>query len=107
MAELVSKDENLIPQGDHCYHWLELPSSDNNFTGTTKPCPFYGDKVLNGVNVPWCHYLDQGGLDNRDYGADWGKLVSLFGDGERVQKALPLGLLWDGVKECGINLGHA
>lgn len=100
----VDKNPSLIPPGPYCYRWVEAPSPDNNFTGVTEPCPFYGEAVLNGVNVPWCHFLKQGGLDNRDYGDEWAKLVQHFGSEDALRKGLPLNLLWDGVKECGEGL---
>jgi len=105
VVQKSDKNEQLIPTGGHCYEWIERPSAENNFVGKTKPCPFYGEMVFNNVNVPWCHFLDKGGLDERDYGEDWGKLVQHFGSEEEVLEALPLGLLWDGVKECGVSLG--
>lgn len=99
------KPENKegIPEGNYCYRWTEAPSEYNNFMGSTEPCPFFGDKNFNGVNVPWCCFLNKGGLDNRDYGEDYDKLLLHFGDEAKLRETLPLDLLWDGVKECGVN----
>jgi hypothetical protein len=99
-----TKDTSIIPQGHYCYTWLETPSESNNFKGKVKPCPYFTKKEFNGVEVPWCNFLDCGGLDNSHEDEDIGKLVEYFGDADKMHSALPLSLLWDSVKECGVNM---
>lgn len=72
------KDASKIPKGPYCY------TTDGIFKGTTlkiKICPYW-DKVKNAPEQEngYCHYLDEGDFD----------------DG-------PCFLLWDQVKECGVN----
>lgn len=77
--------ERLIPKGDYCYSILEEPSPATNYRMRVKRCPFW-DKpqdmvAAHGAQLSgYCHYLRQG---------DW----------------MPDGtfLLWDQVKECGLN----
>ncbi len=57
-------DISKIPKGYYCYTWIEVPSEKNNFKGRTERCPFYKYKEISGVKVPWCDYLNLGGMDN-------------------------------------------
>jgi hypothetical protein len=100
---LKKKDKAHIPSGNYCYKWIEVPDPANGYVGKTKPCPFYGHRMLSEISIPWCYFLDKGGLPNSDLGQDWSKLVSHFGTEKNVYRELPLTLLWDGVKECGEN----
>jgi hypothetical protein len=97
----INKSE--IPQGNYCYTWVETPSKENGFRGKTKPCPYYTSKTFNGVEVPWCLFLKCGGLSNSTDDSEMDRLIEHFGNEEDLNKELPLSLLWDGVKECGIN----
>lgn len=97
------KDKSLIPKGQYCYTWLEFPSKENGFKGKTKPCPFYGNKDINGVKVPWCSYLEEGGTDNGWEDEEWQKVKARYKTEEDMDNALPLSLLWDACKECGEN----
>jgi hypothetical protein len=99
-------DTSVIPKGDYCYQWEEVPSSENNFRGKIKRCPYYTHKTLNGVSVPWCVFLNCGGIDNAHDDSQIQSLVEHFGTEEKMDEALPLFLLWDEVKECGINEGE-
>jgi hypothetical protein len=95
---------DIIPQGDYCYEWIEKPNSKNNFKGSIKTCPHYTTKTFNGVEVPWCLFLNCGGISNHNDDSDIQALVDHFGSEERMNEILPLSLLWDQVKECGENL---
>jgi hypothetical protein len=98
-----TKDTSVIPQGDYCYTWIEAPSEINNLKGKIKACPYLTKKTFNGVDVPWCNFLNCGGLDNNQDDSDIPKLIEHFGSEEKMNEELPLFLLWDMVKECGIN----
>ena len=72
---MEKKDESVIPRGLYCYSWISK--------GHIKACPYWSSrpdkpKQENG----YCSYLGYG---------DW------EGNG--------LSLLWDMVKECGVNEG--
>lgn len=96
-----NKDKSLIPKGDYCYTWIETPSVENKFRGKVKNCPYFKYKEMNGVKVPWCDYLECGGLPNN--GGEINKIRKYYGSEEKMDKELPLFLLFDGVKECGEN----
>jgi hypothetical protein len=96
--------ESQIPYGDYCYTWLEKPSKENGFVGKTKACPYYATKTFNGVEVPWCTFLKCGGLNNSTDDSEVANLIDYFGSEEKMNEELPLSLLWDQVKECGVNL---
>ena len=104
------KDTSVIPKGDYCYTWIEVPSVENNFVGKTKVCPYAEVKDINGVHVPWCNYLELGGFPGNGKWAGWedsGKadevLIEYFGSKEKMEEKLPLFLLFDSCKECGVN----
>lgn len=77
----VVRAEGLIPQGDYCYAPREAPSAENGWVYKVNPCPFHRflpDKPpqLDG----WCDYLKAGDFE-----------------------AGGTSLLFDSVKECGVN----
>jgi hypothetical protein len=57
----MTKDTSIIPKGDYCYTWKEVPSESNNYRGKVNQCPYYDVKNVNGVEFPWCNYLELGG----------------------------------------------
>ena len=57
-----------------------------------------------GVLVSWCDFLDQGGVPNELSDENFLKLVAFYGSEDIVFEKLPLGLLWDQVKECSENI---
>ena len=74
-------DKSLIPKGDYCYTWIEVPSVKNGFRGKVKCCPYWESRddkpeQSNG----YCKYLKLG---------DWMENGT--------------SLLFDQVKECGEN----
>lgn len=82
--------EEDIPKGIYCYD------------GNTR-CPFYSYKTYDSVKVPYCLYLNEGDISNLDEEEDK-KLLEYFKcDEDELEKKFPLSLLWDQVKECGIN----
>lgn len=97
-------DKSQIPKGQYCY---EIdPFGDPDLHGGETPikhCPFSTYKTINGVNVPWCSYLNQGGISNNTSDEEYEKLIDYYGIEEKLDEELPLDLLWDSVKECGEN----
>lgn len=71
------KDRNLIPRGEYCYKIIEI---NNNYI-KIKPCQYW-DKLSGYDNQEsgYCHFLGTGDMEEN------GTM-----------------LLWDQVKECGIN----
>ena len=105
------KDTSVIPHGDYCYTWIEVPSVSNNFVGKTKKCPYADVKDINGVHVPWCNYLELGGYPSSGKWAGWEDIDKAtdilnkhFGSEQEADKNLCLFLLFDGCKECGENV---
>jgi len=111
LDKMSVKDTSIIPKGDYCYTWIEVPSESNNYRGKTKQCPYYDCMNINGVEFPWCNYLEQGGIPNSDNWKGWDNydsaekvLIKHFGSEETMDEKLSLFLLFDSCKECGVNL---
>jgi hypothetical protein len=98
------KDISRIPNGLYCYNWKELPSTENNFKGKINRCPYFEDKNINGVCVPWCDYLECGGISNNHSQEDYKKIRKFYKTKKAMNDDLPLFLLWDLCKECGENI---
>ena len=97
--------ENLIPPGPYCYV-IDIRKQDARIPGDGVPivcCPHKKTREFNGTSIPWCVYLEQGGLRNDHTEEEFEKLVHHFGTDDAVFDFLPLDLLWDGCKECGEN----
>lgn len=78
----MTKDKSVIPRGDYCYSITEEPSESNNWKLKTKTCPYWSLREGEEEgNNGYCSFLESG---------DW--------------EAPSGGLLWDQVKECGINV---
>lgn len=106
------KDASVIPKGDYCYTWVEHPSEKNNYRGEVKHCPYYGSKIIDGIEIPWCSYLDLGGTPGNGNWAGWEDynkaaqiLNNHFGGEKEADEKLSLMLLFDYCKECGENHG--
>ena len=105
------KDTSVIPKGDYCYTWKEVPSESNNYRGTVNRCSYYDVKNVNGVQFPWCNYLELGGTPGDGNWAGWEDdikadevLTEHFGSKEKMEEKLSLFLLFDSCKECGENV---
>lgn len=103
-------DKSLIPNGHYCYTWKETPSAQNNFVGKVNLCPYWKVKEVNGIEFPWCDYLNLGGTPGcgdwkgwTDYKKAVKGLTEHFGSEELRDKNLSLFLLFDQCKECGEN----
>lgn len=79
---MVNGDERIIPEGGYCYSVLGLVEDENGLpVMKTKPCPYWGrDKDQLEQSDGYCAKLKSG---------DWHQGGTI--------------LLWDMVKECGIN----
>lgn len=102
----MDKDISLIPEGMYCYKFdLLEPDRCSNEPGAipTVSCPYSSYKKINGVNIPWCDFLEAGGLPNGGKEGDFEKLVEYYGSEDAVFDNLTLDLLFDDCKECGEN----
>ena len=94
--------EGLIPPGPYCYVIdITKPKQPEEDGAPVVYCPHFTNKEFNGVNVPWCNFVNKGGTSNNHNDEDWAKLVEKFGSDDNVFDFLPLDLLWDACKECG------
>lgn len=97
------KDNSLIPNGAYCYHFdLTFDGKSENGTIPIVVCPYSVIKNINGVNIHWCDYINEGDPGNCS-DAEFEKLVKYYGSEDNVFDNLKLSLLWDDCKECGIN----
>lgn len=92
------KPTSIIPEGDYCYRITRIEFG-KIFTNN---CPYSQHKIIAEVYIPYCAYLDKMGIPNCD-DEDFEKLVAFYGTRDKVHEAMPLSLLWDSCKECGIN----
>lgn len=102
-----------IPKGLYCYKYRQRRDGEPELEEDGKPilyiesCPHWTSKMVGGVEMPWCSYLNRGGWDNREYSEDEIKSIrDSFQTIQEEDEALGLFLLWDGCKECGENLGE-
>jgi len=94
-----------IPKGDYCYKFNGKNGTHDDglpYMGIDT-CPYSDIKEINGVEVDWCTYLNSGGLGNNTTDEEWEKLVEHFGSEGVAYDGLPLDLLFDGCKHCGVN----
>ena len=91
----MRKDKTLIPKGYYCY---SLTSK------SYKRCPYWSinknyPKQFNG----YCSYIEKGDWElsiQYNKTAKWRNTKGQFCESD---KFLPLSLLWDQCKECGVN----
>lgn len=100
------KDVKLIPEGIYCYTWESVPAKENEFRGKVNVCPYYGSKLIAGVKVPWCFYMERGGIDNNWKEQEWEAISKHYPDEYSMDSELSEFLLWDQVKSCGENEGE-
>jgi len=103
----MEKDKTLIPPGSYCYFVdsvRDLEPINGIPRWTYKMCPYYKHREINGTFVPWCDYLNLGGTvgDTTDP-EHYPKLKEHYKTDEAMDKELPLHLLFDQCKECGVN----
>lgn len=83
--QAAADPEALVPEGAYCYSRTALPpgTGDTPPRPGTRPCPFWARNPAKG------HQQDG--------------YCALMGSGDWEEDGLSL--LWDQVKECGVNLG--
>ncbi len=82
---------NDIPKGVYCYSGKNI-------------CPHFTTKSVGTATITYCKFLKQGSIgnvtdDEFNYFKDFHKTSS----DEDIWELYPLDLLWDQVKECGVN----
>ena len=93
LNKVTAKDKTLIPHGDYCYSGNKIcPYRTNKEVG-------HNDTVL----ISYCSYLEQG--DISDLSKEEFKLLKNYHNmtDEELWEEYPLDVLWDSVKECGVN----
>lgn len=103
------KDERLIPKGQYCYEHIGRNGEGRSI------CPYFTKKTIiydntdiynDVIQIPWCSYLNEGDiglLNDRQIE----RLTQHYGcTVDRLNEMYPLDLLWDWVKECGVNMGE-
>ena len=103
MKKKIRKDKRKIPKGYYCYDHLEL----NKKTGKFKIvgwCPYWSNRK----NRPeqecgFCAYLNKGDWDINAEAEIIDPHTGNILRGNDIP--FPVSLLWDLVKECGINEG--
>jgi hypothetical protein len=85
-----------IPKGSYCYTFID----DKHYY-----CPFSSYIEDEGVIIPYCTFLNKGGIDNSTTDEEFDILEKKYGSIDKVWEKYPLDLLWDSVKECGENYG--
>ena len=104
----MKKDTKLIPKGLYCYTSLKVNKEGNKFE-IVGICPYY-KKVKNKHTQEngYCSFLGKGDWDlNKEQ--KWERIKIVDGKEEVIEEksaneiGLPMSLLWDMCKECGIN----
>lgn len=97
VVDMNSKDTSVIPKGYYCY----TPIGWDGDRYLTKPCPY---REYTEYGTVRCNYLDVESIDPTPSGIEsYQKAVEYFGSEDKVWKIDNGGLIWDAVKECGIN----
>jgi hypothetical protein len=86
---LLEHPEKHIPNGSYCY-------------GENGKCPFWDiDESKPSQENGYCHYLKKG---DWDFNSEGGTITDMkTGETFHIEHNPFNGLLWDQVKECGIN----
>ena len=94
-----------IPKGSYCYGSLgrQKFKKDGARYFTPKYCPYLRVRKIKGAAVPWCSFLKLGGISNHTTEAEYRRLLQHFGSEKALHAKLPLFLLWDACKECGLK----
>lgn len=101
MSETETNNKQMIPPGPYCYV-IDFTKEFEDGVPVVY-CPFHTTKEINGVYVPWCSFLDNGGISDDHTQEQWDKLIEYFGSDENVFDHLTLDLLFDSCKECREN----
>lgn len=93
----MKKDTTIIPKGDYCYDESDL-------------CPYWStNSNYHEQDCGYCSYLEKGDWEMNDekkwkttYRKDGKELSDELRSANEI--GIPMSLLWDQVKECGINI---
>lgn len=100
MSDIIAKDTSIIPKGMYCYKSIGF-EGDNYLVAH---CPYF---FCTGHGTILCKFLDAESLSpEAGEGGDLDRELAYkyFGSKEKAWEAtVNGGLLWDSVKECGIN----
>lgn len=81
----------IIPEGSYCY-------------GQNGLCVFWTHKNIFGINIPYCSHLLRGDVSKiSDHDFQFLKKKFHCSCDEDLYKIFKGELLWDRIKECGIN----
>jgi len=101
-----NKDTSIIPPGPYCY----VPDIEKNKNKDkddhayyTKTCPYWGYIKDEGVDICHCSFLNESSIPNGTSSEDYAKLKKKYGEGKDLWDKFTGDLIWDQVKECGIN----
>jgi hypothetical protein len=100
--KLLTDAHAKIPHGKHCYESIKMNSDKTTFT-VTKPCPFR--KFNNFLKLYYCEYMNRFGIPNDISESHWEDLVEHFGSESELYEIATLDLLFDSIKQCGVNDG--
>ena len=100
MSDIIASDKKPtegIPEGDCCYEPIGWEGS----VYRVKPCSY---REYTHYGTVRCNYLEVDSVDPTPHGRKaFIKAVKHFGSEDAVMEIDNGGLIWDGVKECGIN----
>lgn len=83
-------NESIIPKGIYCY--------------SKEICPYFTRKQVGEIRIAYCKFLKQGSIGHLiDKQFDYLKIYHKTSSDEDIYNLYPLELLWDQIKECGIN----
>ena len=108
----MEKNEELIPKGLYCYTGHEEVEGDPDALKVIGICPYWScaqDKPEH--ENGYCAYLEKGDWDiNAEaevtcHRCKDGKVIEAI-TYPKGEAPFPMGLLWDQIKECGINEEH-
>jgi len=101
--ELMKLFEMIIPKGDYCYTSLEVKIRDDGLpVRKVKTCPFWDkNDEKHYQEAGYCHLLGRGDWEMNDVKE---YVNDKTGEKQTANEiGLPLSLLWDQCKECGLN----
>jgi len=113
ILNLINENEDLrkliemvIPEGPYCYTFDGMiENEDGSRYPKTIPCPFWDkNEEKHYQECGYCHLLDSGDWEMNDE-----KEYTNVKTGKKQtanEIGLPLSLLWDQVKECGLSRGE-
>lgn len=92
----TNRDITVIPEGPYCYYGVTVDSDHKIKRKNVCPYLEWSDH-----GVVYCRYLNQGSVMNSQEAFELA--LAHYGNEQELDKATPLILLWDMVKECGVN----